>query len=170
VGGGGSRGNGSRPGEYLPPPRPPPPRDDPVLPVTLPVLHLAATLFMTGVIVFVQVVHYPLMARVGADAYRGYQEAHMRRTTWVVLPGMGAELAAALGLAVTRLETPDATLALVGVGLLAVIWGSTAAVQAPLHGRLASGFEPRLHRRLVRSNWVRTAAWGARVPVALLLV
>ncbi len=138
--------------------------------MTLPLLHLAATLFMTGVILFVQVVHYPLMAQVGADAYQGYQEAHMRRTTWVVLPGMGLELGAAVGLVVTRLGTPDATLALVGAGLLALIWGSTATVQAPLHGRLASGFEPQLHRRLVRSNWVRTAAWGARVPVALLLI
>ncbi|TVP51171.1 MAG: hypothetical protein EA350_00220 [Gemmatimonadales bacterium] len=127
---------------------------------------------MTGVIAFVQVVHYPLMAMVGRDGYREYQETHMRRTTWVVLPAMALELGAALGLAATRLGTPDAALALAGVALLGVIWISTVGVQAPLHGRLASGsgFDPTLHRRLVRSNWIRTAAWGARVPVAILLL
>ena len=31
--------------------------------------HLAATLFMVGVIWFVQVVHYPLFAKVGATAF-----------------------------------------------------------------------------------------------------
>jgi len=132
----------------------------------LPPLHLAATLFMTGVIVFVQVVHYPLMAWVGTDGYRRYQDAHMRRTTWVVLPAMALELGTAVGLAITRLGTVDAPLALAGLALLALIWLSTAGLQAPLHGRLASGFHAELHRTLVRSNWIRTVAWGARVPVA----
>jgi len=136
----------------------------------LPALHLAATLFMTGVIVFVQVVHYPLMAWVGSDGYGGYQQAHMRRTSWVVLPAMGLELGAAVGLAFTRLGTADARLALAGLALLVLIWLSTAALQAPLHGRLASGFDAGLHRRLVRSNWIRTLAWGVRVPVAMALL
>ena len=35
--------------------------------VLLLLLHAAATLFMTGLIWFVQVVHYPLFARVGED-------------------------------------------------------------------------------------------------------
>jgi len=136
----------------------------------LPPLHLAATLFMTGVIVFVQVVHYPLMAGVGNEVYRMYQDAHMRRTTWVVLPGMGVELALAVGLVMTRLGTADAPLAFAGLALLGLIWLSTVGIQAPLHGRLASGFDAGLHRRLVRSNWIRTATWGARVPVALALL
>lgn len=35
---------------------------------TVVVVHLLATLAMAGLILFVQVVHYPLMARVGEDA------------------------------------------------------------------------------------------------------
>ena len=31
--------------------------------------HLAATLYMVGVIWFVQVVHYPLFARAGAEGF-----------------------------------------------------------------------------------------------------
>ena len=51
---------------------------------------------------------------------------------------------------------------LISLGLLAVIWISTAAVQVPLHGRLEREFTPEAHRMLVRTNWVRTAAWTAR--------
>jgi len=136
----------------------------------LPPLHLAATLFMTGVIVFVQVVHYPLMAGVGPEGYRRYQQAHMLRTGWVVLPAMALELAAGVGLAIIRLGTADQAMALAGLILLAVIWLSTATLQVPLHGRLATGFDPLLHTRLVRTNWIRTVAWGLRVPVALALL
>jgi hypothetical protein len=58
----------------------------------------------------------------------------------------------------------------VGLVLLAGIWLSTALVQAPIHGRLARGFDPALHRRLVRSNWVRTGLWTMRGLVAAILV
>ena len=44
-------------------------------------LHLAATAAMTGLIWFVQVVHYPLFAAVGADQFVAYEVAHQRRTS-----------------------------------------------------------------------------------------
>ena len=47
-------------------------------------INLACTLYMVGLIWFVQVVHYPLMAKVGVQGYETYQQAHMRLTTWVV--------------------------------------------------------------------------------------
>lgn len=46
--------------------------------------HVAATLFMVGVIWFVQVVHYPLFPRVGPEKFSLYLEAHSRLTTYVV--------------------------------------------------------------------------------------
>lgn len=45
--------------------------------------------------------------------------------------------------------------------MLAVIVISTVLVQAPAHARLARGFDPVVHARLVRSNCVRTGAWTA---------
>ena len=47
-------------------------------------LHLAATAVMTGLIWFVQVVHYPLFAAVGAEQFVAYEVAHQRRTSFVV--------------------------------------------------------------------------------------
>ena len=132
-------------------------------------LHLVATVFMAGVIVFVQVVHYPLMARVGADEFEAYEGQHTIRTGWVVIPPMTAELGTAVWLAVAAAGSPDAAPAFAGLALLGVIWASTALLQAPAHGRLVRGFDATVHRKLVRTNWIRTVAWIGRIPVAVAL-
>jgi len=54
-----------------------------------------------------------------------------------------------------------------GSALLAVIWLSTFLLQVPCHRGLAAGFQVTVHRRLVRSNWIRTLAWSGRAAVAL---
>lgn len=128
-------------------------------------LHLAATLYMVGLIWFVQRVHYPLFAAVGRDAFSGYERTHVARTGPVVGPAMIAEALLALAL----LATPDVPRAatLAGMTLLAVIWGSTAILQVPSHGILSGGFDQRAHARLVASNWIRTAAWTLRGGLAI---
>ena len=50
--------------------------------------HAAATLVIVGVIWFVQIVHYPLMARVSASEFAAYEREHQTRTTFVVAPTM----------------------------------------------------------------------------------
>ncbi|MCO4774240.1 MAG: hypothetical protein KDA24_29705 [Deltaproteobacteria bacterium] len=133
-------------------------------------LHVAATLFMTGLIWFVQVVHYPLAARVGEAAFPAYQAAHMRMTGWVVGPPMLLELAMTGLLVVARPEGIPAWAPWLGAALLAVVWASTAFLQVPAHEALLAGSDPRLVDRLVQGNWVRTAAWTARAGLALAMV
>ena len=128
--------------------------------------HAAATLAMTGVIWFVQLVHYPLFGLAARQSFSTFAREHQRRTTWVVAPLMLAEVATALLLLVQR--TGAWTVA--GAALLGVIWLSTAFVQVPLHRRLARGLEPAIARALVRTNWLRTVAWTGRAAVALALV
>ena len=131
-------------------------------------LHAASTLFMTGLIWFVQVVHYPLGAVVGADAFSAYQAAHMRRTGWVVGPPMLVEAACAAALVVSPATAgPTAWL---GLGLLALVWGSTALLQVPNHNALLAGPDPARLRSLVTGNWVRTVGWTARSALALSLL
>lgn len=125
---------------------------------------------MAGLIVFVQVVHYPLMARVGAGTFPAYERAHTTRTGWVVGPPMLLEAASACWLAIYPPSTVLRGAALAGLALLSLIWLSTALLQAPAHGRLGAGFDDGTHRRLVGTNWIRTVAWLARVPVALALL
>jgi hypothetical protein len=54
-----------------------------------------------------------------------------------------------------------------GLGLVGIIWTSTGLVQAPLHSTLMQGFDPDIHRHLVVTNWVRTAAWALRTGLVL---
>ena len=137
--------------------------------MTVAQLHLVSTVFMAGLIAFVQIVHYPLMARVGRASFQAYEEGHTRRTGWVVVPPMVVELASATWIFFQAVEPADRSLAVTGLVLLGVVWLSTALLQAPAHARLMQGFDPVVHHRLVATNWIRTAAWLARVPVALLL-
>jgi len=130
------------------------------------VVQAVATLSLTGLVWFVQVVHYPLLARVGEGSLAAYEQEHMRRTTLLVAPLMLAEAVAATGL---LLLEPGA-LTVLGALLLVGIWASSFLVQVPCHRVLADGWNAAAYRRLVRSNWLRTAMWSARSVVALLLL
>lgn len=129
--------------------------------------HLAATLFMVGVIWFVQVVHYPLFSRVGSEGFSLYSEAHSRLTTYVVGPPMLVEAATALLLVFRRPEGVPLAAVLIGVALVAVVWLSTALLQVPRHKTLGSGFDRRAWSELLLSNWTRTVAWSARGALVL---
>jgi hypothetical protein len=129
--------------------------------------HLAATLLMTGVIWFVQVVHYPLFTGIGRPDFSAYEQRHKALTTWVVGPPMLVEAATAVplfwfrpaGILTWQLGT--------GLALIAIIWFSTAFLQVPSHKLLSKGFEPAVHKRLVSTNWIRTAAWSLRSLLVL---
>lgn len=130
-------------------------------------LHLAATVFMCGVIWFVQLVHYPLFAMVGTAGFADYEAAHTMRTTWVVMPPMLIELATAVGLLLWRPSSLGAGEASLGLVLVILIWASTFFLQVPAHGTLAGGFNADVAARLVRTNWIRTALWSARAGLVL---
>jgi hypothetical protein len=132
--------------------------------------HVAATLFMVGVIWFVQVVHYPLFARVGPSGFAAYSTSHARLTGLVVGPPMLLEAATAGALVVWNPPGVSVSLMWAGLLLVAGIWLSTALLQAPRHTTLGGGFDPAVHRFLVTSNWLRTALWSLRGLVVLCIL
>ena len=136
--------------------------------MTILVLHAAAALFMTGLVWFVQVVHYPLLHRVGASGFSRYEIQHTRRTSPIVVPVMLFELGSGVWLAIVP-PTESSALLLANVVLLAIIWLSTFVLQAPLHRQLARGFVAESVDRLVSTNWIRTLSWSLR-SVLLLFV
>lgn len=123
---------------------------------------------MTGLIWFVQIVHYPLFAAVGREGFAAYEAAHSRLTTLVVAPVMLIELASGAALLVTGGVPRLAAFA--GLGLLGVIWVSTALLQIPSHAALSFGFSDEAYRRLVATNWLRTAAWSLRAALVFWLL
>lgn len=127
--------------------------------------HAATTLFMTGLIWFVQIVHYPLMGMVPADVFAKYEMLHRDRTGWIVAPVMLIELGTAVALAYLR----PGFATWIGIALLAVIWLSTWLLQVPAHVALSNAFDEATHMLLVRSNWIRTIAWSLRSTVIMWL-
>ena len=140
-----------------------------MLPRTIILVQLMCTLAMTGVIWFVQIVHYPLFLRVAPVNFIAFESQHATRTGWVVGPLMCLELAASLALLVPafRPEKISQSLAWTGASLTVVIWISTMFIQVPLHTRLAAGFDVKTISALVQTNWIRTAAWTLRAGLVL---
>ena len=137
---------------------------------TLVTFHLFATAAMVGLIWFVQAVHYPLFAAVGADGFASYEKVHQRLTSFVVGPLMAVEGATAVWLFVAPPEGLSRLLPVVGLALLGVIHASTVWLQVPEHAALAAGYDERRVRRLVRTNWIRTIGWSVRGVIAMLIV
>jgi hypothetical protein len=130
-------------------------------------MHLSASLYMVGLIWFVQVVHYPMFAKVGTREFAIYEQRHSILTTWVVGPPMLIELATALLLFWFPVMGIPRLSLWIGLGLVGVIWVSTAIIQVPCHEALKQGFDQTMHQRLVGSNWLRTVAWSARGVLVL---
>ncbi|MEL7497830.1 MAG: hypothetical protein AAFN77_09485 [Planctomycetota bacterium] len=138
---------------------------------TLILSQVAATWFLVGLIWIVQIVHYPLMANVGASDYAKYQELHEQRITWVVGPTMLIEIIGAVLLLLTpKISTTQSVLVWSGFALVILIWLATAFVSVPCHAKLANGFDSVAHSRLVITNWIRTIAWSARGVIVLMLL
>lgn len=129
------------------------------------VVSVAATWGMVGLIWMVQLVHYPMLAEYSAVAPGRAAFDHQRRITPVVGPLMAAEGVTALILLVDRPATMGTAAAWAAAGLLGAALLSTIALQVPLHRRLAEGHDAAAARRLVTTNWLRTAAWTARGAV-----
>jgi len=125
-------------------------------------LNLLASSYMTGVIWFVQLVHYRQFDGVGSDQWPAYHARHTTSTGLIVAPLMLVELLASVGMLVWPARGVPVWVGLTGAALVALLWASTFFVQIPLHERLSSSFDPVACRALNTSNWFRTFAWSAR--------
>ncbi|MFZ8999571.1 MAG: hypothetical protein ACO3D0_14560, partial [Ilumatobacteraceae bacterium] len=95
-----------------------------------------------------------------------FERFHQQRVVAVLSVFAVVEVVSAGALALVETGV-SSWLWLSGGVVLVVLWVSTGAFYAPLHGRLSTGFDARLHRRLVMSNWVRTVLWSVRGVLAV---
>ena len=140
---------------------------------TLLVIHLAATLFMVGLIWTIHYVHYPLFANVGESTYVSFQAAHVERigkllfvpwlTEGVTLLGI-LTLAFLGGTQSWRIPTVINGVAMAVVLVISGFWS------APAHGKLADGFDASVHDQLMTANLIRTLAWTVCGICAIWLV
>lgn len=133
-------------------------------------LQCAVTFAMTGLIWFVQMIHYPLFSVVGSECFQAYEHLHQRRTTWVVAPLMLIEVGCATAAFWGPPELMGPVMVSVGACLLALIWISTFFLQVPEHRRLARSYDKSSVKRLVLGNWIRTIAWSLRSLLMLIVL
>ena len=132
--------------------------------------NFVATAVMTGVIWFVQWVHYPLLATVPVDRAVETAVEHQRRTGQVLALPMAAEGVTTLWLLVSRPDAVSLVLPWLGAFLLAVALGSTVFLSVPLHSKMATNPTADVGRRLIVTNWPRTIAWSARAVVCAVML
>ena len=134
-------------------------------------LNVVSTLVMVGVIWFVQIVHYPLLAVVPVESASGVAVDHQRRTGWVVMAPMTVEGFTTLGLLKWVPDGVDWWVPWLNGVFLAVALGCTVFLSVPRHARMAAQPDSRVGRELVLTNWPRTIAWSTRgLVVALMLL
>lgn len=135
------------------------------MPNAIVLANLLVTGYLTGLIWCIQIVHYPLFAEVGQDAFPRYHLQHTTRITAVVAAPMVAELLLSAALVIAHPATFPSSLAWTCAALSLLTWLSTAALSVPLHGLLGTGYDSRAIGRLVATNWPRTVAWSARLAL-----
>ena len=124
-----------------------------------------AAVVMTGIIWFVQIVHYPLMLEVGDAAFCRYSRLHQSRTSYVVGPPMLIEALSGLALIAWSPILRTSPAFYVSLALLTLVWLSTAFWQVPLHKSFLQSCDRNAVERLVRTNWIRTIAWTGRAAL-----
>jgi hypothetical protein len=124
------------------------------------ITHVAATLFMVGLIWTIHVVHYPLFAEVGESTYVAYQAAHVDRIGMLLAVPWLLEGLTLLGVLAMAVERRDLRIpALIGAIAMAAVLIISGFWSAPAHGELADGFDDAVHDRLMTANLIRTMAW-----------
>jgi hypothetical protein len=133
--------------------------------------NLILSACLTGLIWFVQIVHYPIFRKVPASHFGAYHAAHTLTTGRVVALPMLIELGIGGWLA---LQPVPATLRWIHYGAYAcviLVWAVTFGVAVPLHDRMtAAGYGEATINSLVASNWARTVGWTVRMVLLAYLV
>ena len=132
--------------------------------------NLVASCVMTGVIWFVQHVHYPLLAQVEMGQAVAVAEEHQRRTGHVVALPMAFEGLTTLALLAQQPAGVSWFLPWIGAILLAVALGCTVFLSVPLHAKMATHPDALVGAKLVATNWPRTFAWSLRAVVCVVMV
>lgn len=126
---------------------------------TIFLINTFCTFFMTGLIWYVQLVHYPSFRFLNEENFQKFHKHHSVRTGIIVMPFMSIELSTSGVLAWMEGWT---TLNTFGFYLVILIWLSTFFLSVPKHNALKHGKVDSLIDGLVKTNWFRTVLWSIK--------
>ena len=141
------------------------------LPLLL-LLNLSFSAMLTGLIWLVQLVQYPGFKLIGKNECLTYQQHHVSKISWVVVPLMLGELLFASWLLLTPFTFSIMEyLNYAAFGCVLVVWLVTFGWEVPTHKKLEKeGYKKDLLQKLIRLNWFRTIGWTLRTIILFLLI
>ena len=130
-------------------------------------INFASTLFLSGLIWMVQLVHYPSFHFVDPSEFKRFHQFHSRRISIIVIPLMIIELITS---GVLWFHSETFSINSIGFYLVLSIWVSTAFLSVPAHSKLSSGKNDEQIDKLIHTNWVRTFLWTLKSVLMLFLL
>ena len=128
-------------------------------------LHLIATSMMVAIIWMVQILHYPSFLFVEKKQYTEFQQFHMKKISYIIVPIMLLELFSGFGI-LFYIEKAQLSL-YASLTLLVLIWVITGLFFTKYHTELSKKYNRNTILRLIRFNWIRTVLWTIRLAFLL---
>ena len=128
-------------------------------------LHLISTSMMVAIIWIVQILHYPTFLFIDKERYTEFQQFHMNKISYIIVPLMLVELISGLSILFT-VENVQFSF-YVSLSLLILIWLITGLFFTKFHSELSKKFSHNTILRLIRLNWIRTVFWTIRLALLL---
>ena len=134
-------------------------------PYSLDQIHLIATSMMVAIIWIVQILHYPTFLFINKKQYTDFQQFHMNKISYIIVPIMAVELFSGLGiLFIIQIQQISFY---VSFALLILIWMITGLLFTKYHSDLSKKYNEETILQLIRFNWIRTLFWTMRFALLL---
>ena len=135
--------------------------------IYLTLIQLVLTWMAVGIMLFLQVVHYPLYKKI-KEGFVEYERSYMRRAALLIGPLMLVEAITAILLTGVSPSGILTKLAGANLILLIMIWLSTFLFQLNQHQKLSIRFSEKILKGLIHRNWIRTLLWAIKGVVMVL--
>ena len=134
-------------------------------PYSLDQIHLIATSMMVAIIWIVQILHYPTFLFIDRKQYTDFQQFHMKKISYIIIPIMAVELFSGLG--ILFIIQKQQISFYVSFALLILIWMITGLLFTKYHSDLSKKYNEETILQLIRFNWIRTLLWTIRLALLL---
>ena len=133
-------------------------------------IHFASTFYLLGMIYIIQVIHYPVLALIGKDEFVECHAKHVNQTTFVIAIPMIIEFITMLLLLLSSPVFRNDPAFIFASVMIILIWCVTFFISVPLHNILATGYDQKAWKTLLKTNWIRTGAWSIRAALLFYLL
>jgi len=117
--------------------------------------NLCASVFMTGIISFIQFIQYPLLYHISSFDFTCYFKKYISRITWFIYPALLLEIGFAMWLSFLPLQSKMQLPILISYILLALVTMNTLLIQTPLIQKLQLSFDKSVLSKVMFYNRIR---------------